>query len=149
MLVRTKEAGPRISESDVTALEDRLGVQLPPGYRAFLLKHNGGRPFPASFMMTLDGNRVPWRIHFFLGIRHREETLRLDWAWEVTQDTRPHGVIPIASDEGGNYLYLGTEPWNRDEVYFGATPSNWEKVKLIAVADSFEDFLSSLQHIEY
>ncbi|MBC7919943.1 MAG: SMI1/KNR4 family protein, partial [Ferruginibacter sp.] len=35
-----------VSESDINKLENTLGLKLPPIYRNFLLKYNGGEPIP-------------------------------------------------------------------------------------------------------
>ena len=84
MLLRTEEAGPKISESDVAAHEKKLRAHLPTGYREFLLVHNGGRPIPACFPLRLRGGLQPWRVHFFFAIRDSEMSTDIDWNLEVT-----------------------------------------------------------------
>lgn len=41
-----KSRGPRLSESQLRAVEQELGVRLPEDYRKFMLEFNGGRPVP-------------------------------------------------------------------------------------------------------
>ena len=148
MLLRTEEAGPKISDSDVASLEKKLGTRLPTAYREFLLAHNGGRPIPAGFPLMLLGRSLPWRVHFFYAIRDSEESTDIDYNLELTRHTRPRGVIPIASDEGGRKIYLGIGPENYNQVFFGGFPEPGGIVQLTPIAARFEEFLSGLEDSE-
>jgi cell wall assembly regulator SMI1 len=46
--MRFTESGPPLTEERLQGAERRLGVTLPDEYRAFLLRHNGGRPHPST-----------------------------------------------------------------------------------------------------
>jgi hypothetical protein len=147
MLNRTEDAGPTISEIDLARFERDANLALPADYRKFLLKHNGGRPFPADFMLTLENETVHSRIHFFFGLNDPMESCCLRWNLELTKETRPAGTLPIASDEGGNRLYLR---WNRPDagsVHFGPTPSDGRNVRLVRICGSFTEFLDRLEEI--
>ena len=148
MLLRTEEAGPKISDSDAAALEKKLSTPLPAGYRKFLLVHNGGRPIPAGFPLMLHGRLEPWRVHFFYAIRDPEISNDIDWNLKVTKHTRPKEVIPIASDEGGSGIYLGIGPENYNQVFFGPMPRPGGIVQLTPIASCFEEFLSNLEDFE-
>lgn len=143
MLLRTTEAGPRVTELDVKRIERELGLQFPTDYRRFLVEFNGGRPEPAGFEISDDAHVEPWRIHFFFAVNDEVESNRLDWAYRVTRDTRPGGVFPIARDPFGNFLYLAESP--RDGVFFGPTPPDSGNVQLHKVANDFSAFLTMLK----
>jgi uncharacterized protein (TIGR02996 family) len=42
-----ENSGPELSPDDLGRVEREFGIQLPVEYGAFLLNHNGGRPYPA------------------------------------------------------------------------------------------------------
>ena len=147
MLKYTEEAGPAISELDLRRFERDANVQLPSEYRAFLLKHNGGRPVPADFMLTLEDERVHWRVHFFFGLNDPEESCCLQWNWKVTSATRPAGTVPIANDEAGNMFYLRWDEPDRGSVHFGATPSDGQRIRLVRICASLPGFLDQLREI--
>jgi SMI1 / KNR4 family (SUKH-1) len=148
MLERTEEAAPPISEIDLRRFERDANLALPPDYRTFLLKHNGGRPVPADFMLTLEDEPEHWRVHFFFGLNDPEESCCLRWNWEITKATRPAGTIPIASDEGGNMFYLRWDGPDEGSVHFGATPSDGRRVRLVHICASFSEFLAQLHEIK-
>ena len=49
MIERLDECARPLSAEDVQAIEAQIGVRLPDDYKAFLLRHNGGRPRPNAF----------------------------------------------------------------------------------------------------
>jgi hypothetical protein len=147
MLERVEESGPLISELDVRRFERGHNLVLPSDYKAFLLKHNGGRPVPPDFLLKLEDEPVHWRVHFFFGLNDREESCCLPWNWEITSETRPAGTLPIAGDEAGNMLYLRWDEPDRGSVHFGATPSDGRRVQLIRICGSFTEFLERLHLI--
>ncbi|MDR3632649.1 MAG: SMI1/KNR4 family protein, partial [Isosphaeraceae bacterium] len=51
--MQVRESGPPLADGDLIDLEQRLGIELPPDYRAFLLSHNGGVPRPEWFRLPV------------------------------------------------------------------------------------------------
>ena len=144
MLIGVAESAPPTTELRLKRFERTVRAPLPDDYRAFLLRYNGGHPDPAGINLNLDGRQEYWRIHFFFGLDDQEESCSLDWAYEVTKDTRPAGTIPIANDEFGNMFYLRHSGPNSGAVYFGPTPSDGAGVTAILVSESFSAFLEQL-----
>jgi hypothetical protein len=144
VLERVEESAPALSEVRLRSVERELGVALPDDYRSFLLKHNGGRPFPAGLLLPVDGTLVPWRLHFFLGIDDPVESCSLTSVHRVTEPTRPAGTIPVASNEGGNLFYLRCADPSKGRVYFGATPADGRGVRPVQVSESFSQFIEML-----
>ena len=143
MLIGTVEAGPAISEIELARFERDARLTLPLDYRAFLLRHNGGRPVPADFWLTLDDERLPWRVHYFYGLNDPVESCSLQWNLNLTKNTRPFGTLPIASDEAGNMPYLRWDKPNAGSVYFGPTPSG-HGVELTWLCGTFTEFIQTL-----
>jgi hypothetical protein len=136
-----------VSEIELARFERDARLVLPADYRQFLLMHNGGRPVPADFMLTVDGETSPWRVHFFYGLNDPVESCSLKWNLEVTKDTRPPGTLPIASDEGGNMFYLRWDKPDAGSVHFGPTPWGGRRVHLTRICGSFTEFLEGLHEI--
>ena len=66
MIDRMTELGPPLSDADVEALEQQIGLRLPAVYKAFLLKYNGGRPSPSAFRIQGLANNPTGNIKVFL-----------------------------------------------------------------------------------
>ena len=49
--IKFTNPGPMLSAAEIHAFENRLGIQLPPDYRAFLMLYNGGSPDPAELLI--------------------------------------------------------------------------------------------------
>jgi hypothetical protein len=147
VLQHLAESGPPISELDLRRFEREANLELPLDYRAFVLKHNGGRPSSAEFTLLLDNEPLRWRLHFFFGLNDPEQSCCLCWNYEITRATRPPGTLPIASDEGGNMFYLRWAEPKRGSIYFGATPSDGQIVRLAHISNSFSAFLEQLGEV--
>ena len=54
MAIEIENANPYgpLSEERLQAFEKKLGVTLPPDYREFLKRYNGGKPEPGGFWIT-------------------------------------------------------------------------------------------------
>lgn len=143
--VRFENAGPLITEVEVTAFEQRHHVMLPASYRKFLLRVNGGHPVPDTLQILMDESLVTWRVHYFFGLNDPVEACNLEWVTQVTQQTRPKGLIPIASDEAGNFFYIDARAAHSGTVYFGATPSDQRTTTLVPVCLNLESLIGLLR----
>lgn len=63
--------------------------------------------------------------------------------WNLTQNTRRFGTLPITSDEAGNMLYLRWDKPNAGSMYFGPTPSG-HGVELTWLCGTFTEFFQPL-----
>ncbi len=137
------------TEQDVCAFETSLGVRLPEDYRRFLLKHNGGRPRPATFRIgAAEGES---RVHLFLGLHDGPSWASLRRDVETLRHRIPRNTIPIGDDPFGNSLLLVLQGSRRGELCFWdheceGGPSTWDNVT--PVAASFTAFLESLKEFE-
>lgn len=100
-----------LGPSDLASFERELGVELPAGYREFLLAHNGGTPArflcAPTFMevdpATGEGHRQSVPIDHFLSLGEISELL-------VDNEDEPTfgpGRVPVACDQCGNLILLG------------------------------------------
>jgi SMI1 / KNR4 family (SUKH-1) len=132
------------SEEDICKFESQLGCKLPGDYRLFIKTTNGGRPRPSAILLFFDGKLEHWGIQFFFGLNDSLESNEVLWNFDLTKQSRDSDVMPIAIDDFGNFFYLGLLGARAGKIYFAKTPSNFEKVELIHVCDSFSDLVGRL-----
>lgn len=151
MPLNLRESGPSLTEELIDGTEEVLEVRLPAPYRAFLMRHNGGRPTPNR--LTL-GDHGACDIVDFYRLEHPHNNLvaRAEMLWD--RDTVPRGLLPVALlSRADTYLFLAVEGIDRDSgagdlvgaVYAWLTdnPPQGTTVwhDLIHIADDFEQLL--------
>jgi cell wall assembly regulator SMI1 len=139
-----------VTPERIAEVERLIGVELPTQYKSFLLKHNGGAPVPDRFPYRREGKKpqagmVAWFLAIYDG-KHENLVRNI----KAFQGRIPVDTLPIARDPGGNLILLGLRPPLQGKVFFwtkelesdDGTPT--EPELLYHVADSFEEFLTSL-----
>ncbi len=144
--VSFKWGGRSLTEEEIAAVEQQIGLQLPDQYRAFLKRQNGGRPRPAhfSFRERKDDGSI---VNFFYSVGHENPMLEL-----VSRAQKTHGLprdlLEIGNDPGASPICIGVSGARDGKVYFwaGATPhpAYPDTVGALLVADSFDEFLEQL-----
>jgi hypothetical protein len=152
MKIKITGSSGQLTDREIDYAEKRLGRFIPPAYRKFLLKYNGGHPDLSDFRMagvknsTMQFGTVKW----FLGINIPEETVNLDYVLETFQDRMPASMFPIARDPGGNLICIAVEGADAGKVFFwdheyeaedGEPPTDRN---IYIIADSFDQFLDML-----
>jgi cell wall assembly regulator SMI1 len=141
--------GPPINESDLDELERTLGVALPASYRAFLLRHNGGRPTPEDIF---GDDHFGSMLNLFLSVKNDEDVYHtiahLRFAFEGRV---PADLLPIGVDAGGSLVCMGITPENYGKIYFWAMDDEagpgrkpWRR-NIWPVADNFDEFLATFR----
>lgn len=140
------------SEADIKAIEEELGVSLPPDFVEFLKVANGGSTQFSVKVPTPDGEwimmenvynafsnpKIPHQITFLDGIK-----------WERESHAIPQEVFPFADGGGGSLFYLDLTPEGngRVVVFFHSLPA-WtrrrQEDEFIPLAASFTEFIDSL-----
>jgi cell wall assembly regulator SMI1 len=133
-----REAFGQADEEQIQSFERLVGHRLPDGYRRFLLQHNGGQPLNDEFEVPAWGVTG---VQYFFGLQV-DDGYDLRWNQEVVADRLPVGVIPIATDSGGNAVCLGISGEQFDRVLFWDHED--EAVCLVPLAATFEDFVNHL-----
>jgi hypothetical protein len=143
---------PPITPADLDDFERAESVALPPEYRDFLLKNNGGRPRD-NIADVPDFDEVA--VNNFFGLRPGEMyDLRREAA--VYEGRIPPDTIPIADDPGGNLFLLSLAEDSKGAVYFWDheeepedEATDWSDFENVyPIADSFDEFLAGLRPYE-
>lgn len=145
-MVTFKRVNPPIDAQAVDEFERYLGMSLPADYRRFVLEHNGGKPTPADFLISVAKG---WdTIDYFLGLKADRDIFSLEEAAKYRKDHLPANMIAIAFDPGPNAICLSTMGADFGKVYFW--DAGFEVVgapdysNQYLLADSFDEFLSKL-----
>jgi len=110
-----EDSGPPIEEKDVAELERKLGVTLPPDYRAFLLRTNGGRPTPEDAFGDEEFGSI---LDMFYAVKHEEPYSTICHQQRASRNRIPEDLLPIGYDAGSNEVCIGIGPDNYGKVYF-------------------------------
>jgi len=108
----------------VRKFEKELGMPLPPAYRAFLLRCNGGRPDPDFFPIRGLENNPFGGLHYFWGLDLEIESCNLDWTYRTYRGRMPSNLLAIAGTGMGDEICLSLRGVDKDTVYSGTTTPN-------------------------
>jgi hypothetical protein len=143
-----KNHGPKLSESDISNFEMRIGMALPGQYRRFLMDFNGGTPTPN----TVDIEGLPGAstdVQVFFGIDRSVQSSCLEWNLATLFERLEEGLLPIACDSGGSVFCLSLRGCDRGEVLYCDLQSVFADFdahpELYPVAPVFEAFLDRLR----
>jgi hypothetical protein len=137
----------------IQKFERQRSIELPPSYKKFLLLTNGGVPETSAFPISNFDESSIGVMQIFLGIGVEHPTSELAYAYDLYAGGIPEGIVPIASNGGGDYICLDLRKvsdrvafW--DKNHFWST-GEWRERDLYPVADTFEQFLTSLRPNPY
>ena len=144
---------PKLTQSQLTSLESQFGfAKLPPEYRRWILRHNGGAPSPSHFDWEhpIDGNTVR-EVSTLLGFdtsalvssNRQPDLITMTLRY---RDQLPRSAIVIGFVEPEDVLVLHT----RGELAGQVSLLLWDKAtrgedSVFLVASSFRAFLQSLR----
>jgi len=156
-----KETAKVAGASEIGAAESALGVKFPADYREFIRTHQGMSPDPNVFSFVEHGRRTETTLgillHFSAENADRVDAMYyLPRAVENMSEWLPRGVVPFATDDGGNAIAFDYRiSAERPPVVFidhgeafvakdgGAAPFAGCRV-----ADTFTDFLELLHPLQ-
>jgi hypothetical protein len=126
----------------IDRLEKRIEVNLPPLYKDFLIKYNGGVFNESLFEEATLGVLV---ASYFLPISEsHENSMESEISFFLKEIGG--GYIPIAIDPGGNYFLIGCEKDNFDGIYFWLHDRTFKDgARVNKISESFESFINNLQ----
>lgn len=142
---------PADTQARLALFERTLGVALPPAYRAFLIRFDGGRPYPNTFRPTPGGLGAVWStaeryVDAFYSLAEVEAYAQ----GNVYDGGQPPGMLCIGGDSGGLEILLSLRPQDIGTIHLwmGST-SLWgtdgnDEGALHVQAPDFAVFLSSL-----
>lgn len=145
-MIEILEQGSPITEEDIKNLERSIGVSIPPSYRGFLLKNNGGRPEPNGIIINgLGGEETD--IAWFNAVIDSEESNTIKSTIGIIREGYPHkNVLPIARDSGGSIFCIDLEEDADFPVVFVEAGGAWQEkpYEPLFVAPNFEAFLDMI-----
>ena len=139
----------RSIEKNVTATEvDKFaiyhGLQLPAEYKDFLVYSNGGKPNTKMRLVELSSGMPLTSVRYFLALSAVNH-FSLEWHYDSYKGRIPFGLLPIATDSGGNLICISLRREDVGAVYFWDHESEDSQDKLLLVANSFAEFLRLLR----
>jgi SMI1 / KNR4 family (SUKH-1) len=148
-----RNRGRAVSESEIAALEARIGIALPEDYRRFLLEVNGGRPTPENAEVS------QLVITGLLSLGAEHESRDIEKCAEWAKESLPHPDLMLIGYADGALILLAHDGPHRGEVWSkdtadprpsGANPRVlWhDRRDMEKLADSFEQFMRELRPIE-
>jgi hypothetical protein len=140
-MVTINHSGRKLGEDDLRDFEHDLGARLPDAYRAFLLRNNGGTPWPD--MIRIEG--LPTRvtnIQMFFGLHQSDEQYNLDWNLRTFAERAPLNSIPIARDSFDSLFCMTLKGDARGRITF--VDSLQEGRPRYEIADSIDGLLEKL-----
>lgn len=149
-----QDVGPKLTGADIVRFESTFGLELPSGYRQFLLAANGGRPRRNSFTAKIEGAKFPADVvRFFSLTSHSAESDSAESLEAVVQQSRDQKwsaeLLPIAKvrhvgmglmpDDAASYLVLVlagakagrvlvANPYEMDQMFPGLPPEAAQKM---------------------
>lgn len=150
MLLELRDKGPKITEADIMAFEERIGQPFPRDYRVFLFAYNGGRP-ENHVIRNVETGDIGVKI--FFGIHHKEyfdinaenQSMRGRW---------PTRFLSIAIGDCGDRFCLSLGPPDYGSVYFWNHEQESEddeeptELNLYYLAESFTEFWKRIELID-
>jgi ankyrin repeat protein len=143
--MKLESPGPRLSAEDIKEFEREIGYKLPVSYQRFLLKHNGGRPFPADFKQVIGGFKITNNVTTVLRLLN-ESSSGVRGTWRDAQQELPSGFLPFARDVGGEAICICLKGADYGAVYVshGFVEYLGRPAEMRPLAGSFASFLGML-----
>jgi hypothetical protein len=150
-MIEMEEQAPSVTGAVIAEFETQHGIKLPEDYRDFMLECNGGRPIEDwgfTFIETGVDTLTSSLICDFLSFGGEYNSLQNTYFNSVIEDgLTPTGFLPIASDPGGNTIYLVAVGEDSGSVYFGNhelvdPETGYEIMSLIS--GTFTEFIDGL-----
>ena len=138
--------------SEIEQWEKRESILLPPEYRKFLLKFNGGSVYPRLFKNTIGplqlGPYVDNSSEDYVDLIHNWKTVESHWRGEIYGEGVPPKHLVIASTPGPVQLLMSLNSANFGAVYSWVHSTNkWGtdgNTEIFPQAHNFKAFLHSL-----
>ena len=148
-LERRTRMNPCLPESDVQAFELRWGIDLPLGYRQFIVTVGDGGIGPPEYRLLPLGEVPPdydYSAEEVLADACKPFPLEQGWVWEGDQEPKPqlqsatrHGNLILGTDGCARYWLLIVTGPQRGQIWFRADVG-------IIPCDPPRDFLGWYEH---
>ncbi|WP_036477810.1 SMI1/KNR4 family protein [Myxosarcina sp. GI1] len=139
------------TQQDIKQLEEELNFQLPDDYKVFLANYSltacdGYLLFPFKKNYPYDDKGV---LSVFFGILSND-SYNLFNNYQNYQGRIKPDLLPIATDPGGNLIAISLSTgaiyfWDREDEVVVEPGEEIDSSNLYLVADSFDEFMNSLE----
>jgi cell wall assembly regulator SMI1 len=151
MPVKVTQSYKPLSDDEVKAYENKLGVELPGEYRDFLLLHNGGKAYPDVINYKRKYNpEASTIIDRILGLED-DQIFTIPYFKDNFSDRIPAHLLVIATDVGGNNICIAVSGDKRGQIFFWhhEFPEDDDdelpgENNFFFIASSFSEFLDKL-----
>ena len=140
------EFSKKLTRKELEEAEEQIGVSFTQDFRNHYERYNGGYPVKRYFLWP-SGDKT--RINHFFSIKHKGFT-QLEEAYTdlfVFEQILPVGLLPFASDDGGDFFCISMLPDSYNRVFFcdmhHYDAENIEKYCTL-ISNSFNDFIENL-----
>lgn len=141
------ETSPALNQSEIEEAERKMSVIFPDEFKKHYLEYNGGYPEKDIYVWS-DGGRTT--INTFSSIKY-DGFQNLENSYRnltVLEQYLPVGVIPFATDDGGNFFCISAREKDYGNIYYCNNDDyNTEDKEecLTKLGDSFRAFVDGLQ----
>jgi hypothetical protein len=149
MFIGMSDRFPETTTDAISKFESQCGVGLPPSYRSFLLKFNGGRPVERLFPLPGVSPPTEFEIHFFYGIDAPLRCYDLASMYEFFRAGIPSGIVPIGTSAFAcSYYCLDLRDGKTGVCFWDQThhwgTGEWREEDLYIICETFDQFLAML-----
>ncbi|MBK9260026.1 MAG: SMI1/KNR4 family protein [Polyangiaceae bacterium] len=117
------KTGRKLTDADITRIEETIGLHLPEPYRTYLTMFNGG--FPNPNVVDIDGAPFTGTVLYELfSFDTADGVCDMLWYWESVADCKEKKWFPIGRDAGDdsevpdNYFMLDLTAERYGQVYY-------------------------------
>lgn len=140
------ETSQALNREDIAKVENELDILFPKDFVSHYLEYNGGYPEYDQYTWPDEGTT---RVNSFFPIKYDKfgkiETVYHDLV--IIEKYLPKGVVPFATDDGGNFFCISTRDKDYGNVYYvnndNYDPNDVDSAFSILEA-SFKQFLDKL-----
>ena len=124
----------------ICSFESKYKIELPIGYRNFMLQYNGGKTPKTSFK----ANRKTFEIRAFFGIDLGDTEYSMNGIFNLDTFVK-RGLLPIAVDYFGSYYAIGIGDDSNGIIFFLDHEKEYKEQKLF---DSFKELITASKSAE-
>ncbi|RZK43455.1 MAG: SMI1/KNR4 family protein [Hymenobacter sp.] len=135
----------RLTLEEITQAETIMGVELPPQFKEFYLRYNGG--VPVNAYVFDEGIEEFIGINLFSPLRYQLQNIKVDTIEQDYNDLTVRNIIPriylpFANDRGGNLFCLNLS--TQQVVFILMDMGEFTEDCVSVIALSFDTFLAAL-----
>ncbi|MFK7058596.1 SMI1/KNR4 family protein [Flavobacterium oreochromis] len=140
-----KDSEKNISISEITLIENELGINLPQDFKNLYLVSNGGIPDKRNILNRDNGEFITISNFFPIKYSKLENNLGYSTIEDIYSNNLREGLldkkyIPFAEDWGGNYFCIDLSTQRIFIVFMDV-----EEEQKILLAENFTDFINDLK----